>query len=229
MVMTEAEWLNCVDPQEMLAVLRGKASDRKLRLFAVACCRRIWQLLPDERSRQAVEVAERYADAGATEEELESASDAACAVWDADMERATTGEGKRNGLGDGFPCIASLAAYNVTVPPGWWGAAPAFVGPDMTAREVSHNTRVEGITQCVLLRDIFGNPFRSVTLDPTWVTPDVLALARAIYDETDFGRMPQLAESLERSGCTNADILTHCRGLGPHAKGCWVIDLILDK
>src|ERR1700760_1786645 len=60
--MTRAEWLACTEPERMLAFLRGKASDRKLRLFACACCRRIWHLLPDEPTRAVVEAVERYAD-----------------------------------------------------------------------------------------------------------------------------------------------------------------------
>ncbi|MCE9560795.1 MAG: hypothetical protein K8U57_01945 [Planctomycetes bacterium] len=71
--VSEAEWRACAEPWKMLRFLRGKASDRKLRLFACACCRAVWYLLLDERPRHAVEVAERFADGLATESELAAA------------------------------------------------------------------------------------------------------------------------------------------------------------
>jgi hypothetical protein len=79
------------------------------------------------------------------------------------------------------------------------------------------------------IRDIFGNPFRPVAADPCWLTSPVLDLARTMYDSRDFGPMPILGDALEEAGCNNADILAHCRGGGPHVRGCWVVDLVLGK
>ena len=79
-----------------------------------------------------------------------------------------------------------------------------------------------------LLRDIAGNPFRDPCV-AAWRTPDVLALARAIYDEHGFERLPILGDALEEAGCADADVLGHCRGPGPHVRGCWVLDLLLEK
>jgi hypothetical protein len=81
----------------------------------------------------------------------------------------------------------------------------------------------------MLLRDIFGIPFRPVTVDPSWLTCDVVRLAQAIYHDRGFNRLPALVDTLERAGCTNADILAHCREPGPHVWGCWVVDLLLGK
>jgi hypothetical protein len=79
------------------------------------------------------------------------------------------------------------------------------------------------------LRDIFGSPSRLVMIDRHWLTPTVVALVQAIYSDRSFDRMPILADALEDAGCTNADILSHCRGPRPHVLGCWVMDLLLGK
>jgi len=80
-----------------------------------------------------------------------------------------------------------------------------------------------------LLHEIFGNPFRPITLNPSWLTPTALSLAQGIYEERAFDRMPILADALMDAGCDNDEILSHCRGPGPHCRGCWVIDLCLGK
>jgi len=83
------------------------------------------------------------------------------------------------------------------------------------------------------LRDIFGNPFRPVTVNPGWLAWNdgtVPRIAQAIYDERAFDRMTILADALEDAGCTDQDILGHCRSGGEHVRGgCWVVDLLLGK
>jgi len=80
-----------------------------------------------------------------------------------------------------------------------------------------------------LLRCIFGNPFRPVTFSPAWRSETTVSLANGIYEERAFDRLPILADALEEAGCDHTDVLTHCRGLGPHARGCWVVDGVLGK
>ena len=106
----------------------------------------------------------------------------------------------------------------------------------MVARAVSEATQQDGSAyrrersyQCELLRDIFGNPFRLVIVDSSWLTSTVIAIAQTIYDEGRFEAMPILADALENVGCANDDILEHCRSGGEHVRGCWAVDLVLGK
>jgi hypothetical protein len=82
---------------------------------------------------------------------------------------------------------------------------------------------------CHFVRDIFGNPFRPATFNPAWRTDTAVALARQMYDSRDFGAMPILADALQDAGCGDEQVLAHCRGAGPHVRGCWVVDLVLGK
>ena len=80
-----------------------------------------------------------------------------------------------------------------------------------------------------LLRCVFGNPFRPVAFAPSWRSETTVALAAGVYEERAFDRLPILADALEEAGCDSADVLNHLRGLGPHARGCWVVDGVLGK
>jgi hypothetical protein len=80
-----------------------------------------------------------------------------------------------------------------------------------------------------LLREVAGNPFRPVQFSPTWRTSTAVALARQMYDGRDFSPMPILADALQDAGCQDEVVLIHCRGEGPHVRGCWVVDLLLGK
>jgi hypothetical protein len=224
--MTEAEWNACTDPRKMLDALRdsGQLSERKARLFAVAVCRRIWPLLTDERGRRAVEVVERFADGLADAEELAgAASDADAASAGTSLPEVAIWHVVRSAL---FLDAGSSAYYAAFI---------ACCGDKGRPAERRFELLLEAVTaeqgaQCGLLRDIVGGPFRPLPpLDPTWLTPAVMSIARRAYDERDFVALPVLADALEDAGCTDAEILNHLRGEGPHVRGCWAIDLLLGK
>jgi hypothetical protein len=216
--MTEAEWLACEDPEAMLNFVHDRASARKLRLLLVACARLVWGLIPVAEAREAAKVAERYADGHATEEERDRLSEF---LWsfpvrlvpgtDSDFFRTTP---RQNYFA--YLC-AQLAVHRPTT--GRITTRATWTG----ARELTraHQPR--------LLRDIFGSPFRTVSFSPGWRTETVIALAKQMYESRDFGAMPILADALQDAGCDSEDILGHCRGPGPHVRGCWVVDLVLGK
>jgi mannitol/fructose-specific phosphotransferase system IIA component len=90
----------------------------------------------------------------------------------------------------------------------------------------------EAAAQAALLRDIAGNPFRPLRVDPLWLAWNagtVVRLAEGIYEEQAFDRLPILADALVEAGCDDEDVLGHCRSAGPHARGCHVLDLLLGK
>jgi hypothetical protein len=128
--------------------------------------------------------------------------------------------------GEGAFAAAEFAAGNAA-----WAVADHTIPDDEDDSGPTHARirSAEQVVQATLLRDIFGNPFRPAALDPAWRTETVLALARGIYEERAFDRMPILADALQDAGCTDEDVLSHCRGPGPHARGCWVVDLVLGK
>ena len=106
-------------------------------------------------------------------------------------------------------------------------AAEGLKDTDMDRASADRKAERQGLIG--LIREMFGNPFRPVSLDPAWLTSTVVALAQGIYEERAFDRMPILADALQDAGCDNDDVLSHCRGNGPHVRGCWVVDLILGK
>jgi hypothetical protein len=230
--MTEAEWLACTKPPQVLDLLIGKGSERKLRLFACACARRAWHLLTDECCRRAVEIAERYADGLETEAALLAAHSVAYQVVTA-LRR----EGHRtwNYPAESAACAAWCAAglaysgqgASAAVGASWNAAAALSPGP-------LSKYSAERPFQYRLLSDIFGPaPFRPLPrLNPAWLAWEggtVQKIATEIYEERDFDRLPILADALEEAGCDAAELLTHLRGPGPHVRACWAVDLVLGK
>jgi hypothetical protein len=235
--MTEEEWLKSTDPGKMLEFFLGKRQyRRKLRLFAIACCRRIWDLL-DELGKQAAEIAERNVEGKSTQQDV--------SIWDDYLENLYV---HRNLLtrDDCWRYAAEVTAITL-----WPGndvvaarSAMECAQKAIVAATSEYDTlppkgrrardRIYRESWTALLRCIFGNPFQPLgrAIDPAWLPwhdGTIRKLAQANYDGRAFDRLPILADALEEAGCTNTDILNHCRQPGEHVRGCWVIDLLLGR
>jgi hypothetical protein len=248
--MTEEQWLSCTDPTPMLRWLRtqeGKLSERKGRLFACACGRGIWHLLTEQRSRDAVERAERYADGLDGEASLLSAHQAATHAYQSartPVSRASCRSAVDCTAPEFFPRERYSARNDLVLT----GVADAAAEAGEAAAQALAFTidsvvlsaawsaalaNVKG-TQSQVLRDICGNPFRPRPgLDAAWLGwggGTVVSLARAVYEERRWGETPVLADALEEAGCDDAEMLGHLRRQGPgHVRGCWCLDLVLGK
>lgn len=257
--MTPDEWFAAVDPDPLLGVVypqpplleyyeipvmrvggpaqaprpRLVGVPRRVRLFATACARMVWHLLPTD-PRSAVLISERYADGRASDADL------AAATVRLNFGPVTAAQHAMNAAGnaahDGFPgnpanpqAAARSAAYALATQTA--GRAPA----SRAAAPLWHALWTETYaaareTQTYLLRDIFPPPGYSPRLDPGWLTGTVVAIARQIDATGDFSAVPILADALEEAGCNAEPVLQCCRAPGTvHARGNWVVDLALDR
>jgi hypothetical protein len=253
--MNEQEWLTCADPTSMLGFLQGlygdaldsvcassdprgqgvagslsrKAAQRKLRLFACACVRRLRAIASPDRI-QAVRISEQYADGLASRTELEAALEQVRSLpdvipWDADMALSVFGPSDLSwekllaelilGLGPNLDAQA-VAKQAVEI------AAYAKKAPQ--AKRAGEMRQ-----QAQLLRDIFGNPFRPAALDAQ-LGARTRALARIIYQEGRFTDLPLLADALKQdAGTANQELRDHCQRPSRHVRGCWALDLMLEN
>jgi hypothetical protein len=257
--MTEAEWLACTDPVQMLERVAGKISDRKLRLFAVACCREVWDLIELMERHDigdgsvAVRLGEQFADGQADAAEV--------ARWIIDRVGLIDSGSSPYGhlLCYALPGLVAADAHRGATQAAR-GAALArdrhvrYLGTQRRGEHASlpsEQSRAEGVSAqmgclarlCVPLRDILGNPpFRPVLVDAAWRTPAVLSLAEAAYElrvvpdpsrpgwlTLDTARLLVLADALEEAGADEPEMLGHLRGPGEHVRGCHVVDAVLSK
>jgi len=211
--MNEEAWLASTDAVVMVDSLGSDTTDRKLWLFAAACCR--WL---DDRCR---ELGERYLG----EEKLRiivSIEDGADTLFGevAMGLAAFPGPHTKPVTPDLVHDIVTMSARNAArqtafrTPRELWGLVKLTSADEATA----------GIA-----REVLGNPFIPTDLDPRCLTARVVELAQGIYSERHFTRMPELADALAAVGCSERSILEHLRGAGPHFRGCWALDRVLGK
>jgi hypothetical protein len=247
--MTEAEWRACCDPEPMLRALGRRVSKRKMLLFACACVRRLWGTIPESHLRRVVEVAELVADKQATRQ----AADEVRAHF---RERGGDAPPYLNDKigGHAYSALEQLAmamtkpfvpsvtlqaeyvissvrggvAYRAFHSSGYKrGSEPANETPPWLEAESAERS-----AQALLLRDLIHSPSTIPVCETAWQewnNGTIRNLARAIYDDRSFDGLAIVADALEDSGCTNADVLNHCRDGGVHVRGCWVVDLVLGK
>lgn len=230
-----------MESYRILDSLKSEGSLRKLRLFACGACRqKIAHLLVDERSWQAIEVAESYAEGETDRESLRKAWLDACEVlrelhtdWDPSAQELQFGDAQR---------AATAAAHTAHRSRGCARSTAGMIFSIQWYRGGAQNEEIlqaERASNAVLVNCVFGNLIQSTALSESWhswhdgVIPK---MAQEIYNKRelpsgalDLTRMSVLADALEESGCDNQEILDHCRGDGPHVRGCWVIDLVLGK
>jgi hypothetical protein len=210
--MTEAEWLASREPHDLLEHLRDHISDRRLRLFSCACIRRIRRLLTAPGSWESASVVERFTEGEATSAELRTAELALNELSDLRGEETA-------------PYWVPFWAADQDARKAVYGVIRWMVHPHV-------GTASWRGWLADVLRDILGNPFRPVVVDPAWVRWHeglVRSMARRMYDENDFGDMAVLADALEEAGCQDSHILAHCRGPGEHVRGCHLLDALLGN
>jgi len=200
----------------MLEFLRGRASDRKLRLFAAACCRRLWTVVDSDCRRLCV-LTEGYADGQVDQAELLAARDEAHdSDWTAGLafEEAAALDDIETAAGDAAGNAAHAAADAATDYPAFRERTPAWAA----ARQA------EFASQATLLRELFGNPFRPYPVPATWPAL-VVDLAQQLYDGADVRLV--LHDALLDAG--HAELSEHFRVEEWHPKGCWILDLVLGR
>jgi hypothetical protein len=242
--MTEAEWQTGTDLAAHVRYACERLSPRRQRLLAAGFCRAVSHLFDHPDLTDALAVIERYADGLAPAAEAEKARQRcrqiAVEAWEA--YNAAVDRGSNDGL---KLCVRNELAWAVAfaastpLPVAEVGnratnaAVQARTGGSLLAPVPSAEFAAAAAEQARVMRavvwDVAGNPFRPVEFSPSWRTDTAVVLARQMYESRDFSAMPILADALQDAGCENEDVLNHCRGDGPHVRGCWVVDLVLGK
>jgi hypothetical protein len=217
----------------MLGFVRGKVSERKLRLFACSCCRRIERFLNDAVVRKALNAAERYADGRIRDSTAHSWYRKAIAAHRS-VPRSTDSIPEFHAYcAVAWSVLESGSTAYLSVPNEVAATLAAATAEPQTSPAWLRTFRAELAALSDLLRDIVGNPFRPPpAIDDGWLRWQggmVGRMVSVIYEERRFDELPILADALEDAGCDNADILSHCRSGGEHARGCWLLDLLLNK
>jgi hypothetical protein len=245
MYVNEQWWVTCPDPRGLISVAQrlrayGRLGDSKRKAYLCACaagrfCTRSW----GGKVGPVLDVLERYADRAASEGDLG-------AVRDAVLGRGANPPFNAPRVEHGFRMEFWQDPFGLAC----WMVCRAMYDLCRTrAAEQSIDRRDEAWERiadtakaavAAFVRDVFGNPFRpSPPLPPavlTWNDATVPRIAEGIYDQRqppagtlDTARLGTLADALLDAGCDDEALIGHCRSGEPHVRGCWAVDLILER
>lgn len=205
-----------------LTKLPYKISPRKMRLFGIACCKQVPQCLESPELYSGILVAERMTLGTASKEEIESTRKSLRELRIARVE--TSNRWPITAVHDLFQYDQDYLGES-----GIYPHDPELENVLSAVSYAKYGTPNGSDVECFLLREILGNPFQSVTINPAWRSAEILALANEIFESENFQSMPRLAQLLQEAGCNDARILAHCIRTVGHVRGSWVLDLILEK
>lgn len=240
--MTEQEWRESDDPVIVMCGLKGRISDRKYRLFEIACAAGLSSCWPDDKCRkfldsQRIELdGEAHRSDGEIDEMADWIDELARSKWNHAAAVFTARHSVDSEISAAIKSYAAVGHLQTLCGSmEWWhwiNEMSQLERPETLEQAYESFSLTYYKSRLPLLRCIVGNPFRHVTIDPSWLTWNdrtVPKLARKIYDEERFDLMPILGDALEDAHCQRADILDHCRERTEHVRGCWVVDSILGK
>jgi hypothetical protein len=225
--MTEAEWMTCTDFSPMHSYLwkTEKNRPRKYRLAGCGIFRLIRQGTLSDQESQLLDLGESFADDPSLSDRVDSFNPE-------DIPSNFCFEVCYPPFFHSYDSnsVARVVSFMQDRLADQWWEQHNFNDEDEAQVESGRQFRRQAdVVGATVLRDVFGNPFRPVAFDPAWQTDIALSLARQMYESRDFSAMPILADALQDAGCDNDDVLNHCRGPGPHVRGCWAVDLVLGK
>jgi hypothetical protein len=233
--MNERDWEAACDPLELLNELfpmRGldstESQSRASKLYLIACARRIWPRLP-WCGRQVIEFAERLVEKAILDKEVRAAVREIAEEFThcrGDAEDLANLEKKL--LAIAYP-FGRRTEPDPPAPCEDWCSVAHLIYFPFAGTTPNYRRIAAKFHSIELLRDVFPNPYHAIGFAPEWLDRNVMGIARGIYTNKDYSPLPLLADALLDAGCDNDHILNHCRSAGPHVRGCWVIEGILNR
>jgi hypothetical protein len=222
-MVTEELWLNPGNrTAELMHWLQGRASARKHRLFVVAYGRTLMSQITNYRVERWLELGELLADSKPFAEDIFAERTGAYRYLSVRDDRRFTGMVFANSFVN--HAIATDEYLSTR-----FGQDYYLIVGQRSRFDARANGLQSELDEIRSIHEIYGNPFRPIHVLPGWLSADVIDLARSIYESKSFDQMPRLSDALIDAGCDQKEIIDHCRDNGPHARGCWVLDLLLEK